>query len=137
MQFFFKITPHQFIILNLTSTDHYPQATKSSDPDSSKSDVEPTSSEEQLPKDEPSSRSEPASPSSLGWSRAVAEAKEQAMAKLQEELRLAHEELKHKDEEVARLSRIRQDVEAELEELTASLFQVSRFILLLATWTPF
>lgn len=49
--------------------------------------------------------------------------KEQAIAKLQDELRLAHEELKLKDEEVARLSRIRQDVEAELEELTASLFQ--------------
>lgn len=48
------------------------------------------------------------------------------MAKLQEELKRAHEELKLKDEEVARLSRIRQDVETELEELTASLFQVSR-----------
>lgn len=47
------------------------------------------------------------------------------MAKLQEELKRAHEELKLKDEEVARLSRIRQDVETELEELTASLFQVS------------
>ncbi|XP_008206503.1 guanine nucleotide exchange factor for Rab-3A isoform X2 [Nasonia vitripennis] len=50
-------------------------------------------------------------------------AKEPAIAKLQEELRRAHEELRLKDEEVARLSRIRQDVEAELEELTASLFQ--------------
>lgn len=66
----------------------------------------------------------PASPASIQWVRAVTEVKEQAIAKLQEELHRAHEELKLKDEEVARLSRIRQDVEAELEELTASLFQV-------------
>lgn len=52
------------------------------------------------------------------------------MAKLQEELKRAHEELKLKDEEVARLSRIRQDVETELEELTASLFQVNFLFLL-------
>ena len=69
--------------------------------------------------------SEPPSPSAEHWGRAVAEVKEQAIAKLQEELQRAHEELKLKDEEVSRLSRIRQDVEAELEELTASLFQVS------------
>ncbi|KAJ8675720.1 hypothetical protein QAD02_011506 [Eretmocerus hayati] len=67
--------------------------------------------------------SDPPSPSTVQWGRAVAEVKEQAIAKLQDELRRAHEELKLKDEEVARLSRIRQDVEAELEELTASLFQ--------------
>ena len=66
----------------------------------------------------------PPSPSTLQWGRAVTEVKEQAVAKLQDELKRAHEELKLKDEEVARLSRIRQDVEAELEELTASLFQV-------------
>lgn len=65
----------------------------------------------------------PPSPTTLQWGRAVAEVKEHAVAKLQEELKRAHEELKLKDEEVARLSRIRQDVEAELEELTASLFQ--------------
>lgn len=52
------------------------------------------------------------------------EIKEQAMAKLQAELVNANEKLKLKDEEVERLSRIRQDVETELEELTASLFQV-------------
>lgn len=46
------------------------------------------------------------------------------MAKLQDELKRAHDELKLKDEEVIRLSRIKQDVEVELEELTASLFQV-------------
>ncbi|XP_024893822.1 guanine nucleotide exchange factor for Rab-3A-like [Temnothorax curvispinosus] len=65
----------------------------------------------------------PPSPTTLQWGRAVAEVKEHAVAKLQEELKRAHEELKLKDEEVARLSRIRQDVETELEDLTASLFQ--------------
>lgn len=65
----------------------------------------------------------PPSPTTAQWGRAVAEVKEHAVAKLQEELKKAHEELKLKDEEVARLSRIRQDVETELEELTASLFQ--------------
>ncbi|KAL7287736.1 hypothetical protein TKK_0018121 [Trichogramma kaykai] len=50
-------------------------------------------------------------------------AQEAKLLKLQEELRRAHEQLQLKDEEVSRLSRIRQDVEAELEELTASLFQ--------------
>ncbi|CAL1675709.1 unnamed protein product [Lasius platythorax] len=71
----------------------------------------------------PKKSSSPPSPTTLQWERAVAEVKEHAVAKLQEELKRAHEELKLKDEEVARLSRIRQDVEAELEELTASLFQ--------------
>lgn len=73
----------------------------------------------------PKKTSSPPSPTTLQWGRAVAEVKEHAVAKLQEELKRAHEELKLKDEEVARLSRIRQDIEAELEELTASLFQVS------------
>ncbi|XP_033350978.1 LOW QUALITY PROTEIN: guanine nucleotide exchange factor for Rab-3A-like [Bombus vosnesenskii] len=66
---------------------------------------------------------EPPSPTTLQWGRAIAEVKEHAVAKLQDELKRAHEELKLKDEEVTRLSRIKQDVEAELEELTASLFQ--------------
>lgn len=57
------------------------------------------------------------------WDRAVAEVKEQAFARLQEELQKAHQELRLRDEEVTRLSRIREEVEAELEELTASLFQ--------------
>lgn len=57
------------------------------------------------------------------WDRTVAEVKEHAFARLQEELRKAHQELKLKDEEVTRLSRIRGEVEAELEDLTASLFQ--------------
>lgn len=62
---------------------------------------------------------------SNGWVRSVVEAKEQAFTRLQNELKEAHQELKLRDEEVGRLSRIRQDVEAELEDLTASLFQVS------------
>lgn len=45
--------------------------------------------------------------------------------RLQDELNRVREELKLKDEEVDKLTRIRRDVEAELEELTASLFQVS------------
>ncbi|CAH0769465.1 unnamed protein product [Bemisia tabaci] len=57
------------------------------------------------------------------WDRSVAEVKEHAFARLQDELRRANEELKLRDEEVTRLSRIRQEVEAELEDLTASLFQ--------------
>uniref|UniRef100_A0A1B6EP55 GDP/GTP exchange factor Sec2 N-terminal domain-containing protein n=1 Tax=Cuerna arida TaxID=1464854 RepID=A0A1B6EP55_9HEMI len=57
------------------------------------------------------------------WDRTVAEVKEHAVTRLQDELRKAREELKLKDEEVVKLSRIRQEVESELEELTASLFQ--------------
>lgn len=60
------------------------------------------------------------------WDRAVAEVKEQAIARLQEELQKAHQELKLMDEEVSRLSRIREEVEGELEDLTASLFQVNK-----------
>lgn len=60
------------------------------------------------------------------WGRSVVEVKEASFSRLQNELRDAHQELKLRDEEVVRLSRIRQDVEAELEDLTASLFQVRR-----------
>ncbi|CAD1478091.1 unnamed protein product, partial [Heterotrigona itama] len=70
-----------------------------------------------------SQEKKPPSPTTLQWGRAIAEVKEHAVAKLQDELKRAHEELKLKDEEVTRLSRIKQDVEVELEELTASLFQ--------------
>lgn len=62
----------------------------------------------------------------VDWVRSVVEVKEQAFARLQNELKEAHQELKLRDEEVSRLSRIRQDVEAELEDLTASLFQVRK-----------
>ncbi|EEB09970.1 RAB3A-interacting protein, putative [Pediculus humanus corporis] len=61
--------------------------------------------------------------SDLSFDRTLADRKEQAFAKLQDELEKAHMKLKLKDEEVARLTRIREDVERELEELTASLFQ--------------
>lgn len=47
-----------------------------------------------------------------------------AFIRLQNELKEANHELKLRDQELSRLSRIRQDVEAELEDLTASLFQV-------------
>jgi len=43
--------------------------------------------------------------------------------KLQAELKALHVQLEAKEEQVAKLSRIRDEVEAELEELTASLFQ--------------
>lgn len=39
-----------------------------------------------------------------------------------------------KDEEIAKVNRIRQDVEAELEDLTASLFQVSYYVLCIILW---
>lgn len=66
--------------------------------------------------------------SASSWDRSVSEVKEHAFARLEEELRKANETLKLRDEEVSRLSRIRADVESELEELTASLFQVSKKI---------
>ena len=50
--------------------------------------------------------------------------KEVEIEKLQAELKAAHVQLEAKEEQVAKLSRIRDEVEAELEELTASLFQV-------------
>nr|XP_012228841.1 PREDICTED: guanine nucleotide exchange factor for Rab-3A-like [Linepithema humile]XP_012228842.1 PREDICTED: guanine nucleotide exchange factor for Rab-3A-like [Linepithema humile] len=86
-------------------------------------DTQPEASPKQELLCVPKKISGPPSPTTLQWGRAVAEVKEHAVAKLQDELKRAHEELKLKDEEVARLSRIRQDVETELEELTASLFQ--------------
>jgi len=59
----------------------------------------------------------------IEWGRNVVELKEQTFSKLQSDLADAHQQLKLKDEEVNRLSRIRQEVETELEDLTASLFQ--------------
>lgn len=59
------------------------------------------------------------------WDKSVTEVKELAFTKLEEELQHAREVLKLRDEEVVRLRRIRQDVENELLELTASLFQVT------------
>ena len=45
--------------------------------------------------------------------------------RLQDELNQAQSQLKVKEEQVVKLSRIRDDVEREMEDLTASLFQVS------------
>ncbi|XP_015925443.1 guanine nucleotide exchange factor for Rab-3A [Parasteatoda tepidariorum] len=58
-----------------------------------------------------------------GRNSLMAEVKELAYSRLQQELHKAQLELKLKDEEVARLSQIRDEVGAELEELTASLFE--------------
>ena len=44
--------------------------------------------------------------------------------RLQEELTQAQSQLRLKEEQVVKLSRIRDDIEGEMEELTASLFQV-------------
>ena len=49
--------------------------------------------------------------------------------RLQEELNQAQSQLKQKEEQVVKLSRIRDDVEREMEDLTASLFQVSSIIM--------
>ncbi|XP_012285748.1 uncharacterized protein LOC105702629 [Orussus abietinus] len=68
-------------------------------------------------------RARSSSPTALQRERALSEVREHAVAKLQDEVRRVREELRIKDEEVTRLTRIRQDVEAELEDLTASLFQ--------------
>lgn len=57
------------------------------------------------------------------WDKSVTEVKEHAFTKLEDELQHAREILRLRDEEVMKLSRIRQDVETELQELTASLFQ--------------
>ncbi|XP_018573257.1 uncharacterized protein LOC108912503, partial [Anoplophora glabripennis] len=74
-------------------------------------------------KDNDSDTKSGASGDQIDWSRSVVEVKEQAFLRLQNELKEANKELKLRDQELTRLSRIRQDVEAELEDLTASLFQ--------------
>ena len=51
--------------------------------------------------------------------------------RLQEELTQAQSQLKLKEEQVVKLSRIRDDIEGEMEDLTASLFQVIVIITLL------
>jgi len=59
----------------------------------------------------------------LSRSLSIAEVKEQAYFKMHSELKRAQDELKLRDEEVAKLSRIREQVESELEDLTVSLFE--------------
>ncbi|KAK7576287.1 hypothetical protein V9T40_012573 [Parthenolecanium corni] len=64
------------------------------------------------------------------WDKSMTEeVKELALSKLEEELQDAREVLKLRDEEVGKLRKIRQDVENELLELTASLFQASFYYL--------
>lgn len=59
------------------------------------------------------------------WAITPTEVREKAYLRLQNQLKEANQELELRDSEVLRLNRIRQDVETELEDLTASLFQVS------------
>lgn len=70
-------------------------------------------------KDDSDSKSATSAGDTVDWSRC----KDQLVLDLQDELKQASRQLKIKDEELAKVNRIRQDVEAELEDLTASLFQ--------------
>lgn len=56
----------------------------------------------------------------------MVEAKDQTYRKLKEELLRAQTELQLKDKECGKLERVREQMEEELEELTASLFEVSQ-----------
>ncbi|XP_052239118.1 rab-3A-interacting protein-like isoform X2 [Dreissena polymorpha] len=56
-------------------------------------------------------------------SHTMTEAKEYAYGRLQEELNIAQSELKLKDEECAKLLKVRDQIGEELEELTACLFE--------------
>lgn len=89
-------------------------------------------------KDNDSDTKSGASGDQIDWSRSVVEVKEQAFLRLQNELKEANKELKLRDQELSRLSRIRQDVEAELEDLTASLFQVRITVFLICiNWNKY
>lgn len=55
----------------------------------------------------------------------MVEAKDQTYRKLKEELMRAQGELQLKDQECGKLERVRDQMEQELEELTASLFEVT------------
>lgn len=57
-------------------------------------------------------------------STSMVEAKDQTYRKLREELMRAQKELQLKDQECGKLERVREQMEQELEELTASLFEV-------------
>lgn len=59
----------------------------------------------------------------VDWAGSLEAARDQAYLRLQSQLKEANDELKLRDEELGRLNRIRRDVETELEDLTASLFQ--------------
>ena len=60
----------------------------------------------------------------------MVEAKDQTYRKLKEELMRAQGELQLKDQECGKLERVRDQMEQELEELTASLFEVCLFFFL-------
>ncbi|XP_030762139.1 guanine nucleotide exchange factor for Rab-3A-like [Sitophilus oryzae] len=92
-----------------------------SDLDLEKCDLEVISSFDL--KDDSDSKSGASGSDQVDWSGSVVPCKDQILVGLQEELKQATRQLKLKDEELARVNRIRQDVEAELEDLTASLFQ--------------
>lgn len=69
------------------------------------------------------------------WDKSMTEeVKELALSKLEEELLDARQVLKLRDEEVSKLRKIRQDVENELLELTASLFQASSYTVCPTFW---
>lgn len=70
------------------------------------------------------SKSGGSSADQVDWAVKSGEVREQAYLRLQRQLKEANHELELRDRELHRLNRIRQDVEAELEDLTASLFQV-------------
>ncbi|XP_060531102.1 guanine nucleotide exchange factor for Rab-3A-like [Cylas formicarius] len=59
----------------------------------------------------------------VDWSGSVMQGKDTIVNGLRDELKQVTRQLNLKDEELARVNRIRQDVETELEDLTASLFQ--------------
>lgn len=61
-------------------------------------------------------------------STSMVEYKDQTYRKLKEELMRAQGELQLKDQECGKLERVRDQMEQELEELTASLFEVSQLI---------
>ncbi|XP_066257978.1 guanine nucleotide exchange factor for Rab-3A-like [Euwallacea similis] len=74
-------------------------------------------------KDDCDSKSATSGGDQVDWSTSVVSCKDQLVLDLQDELKQASKQLIIKDEELARANRIKQDVEAELEDLTASLFQ--------------
>lgn len=75
-----------------------------------------------MEREDPEGNDQPDAPPTAGLP-SLQEVDRRLFGRLQEELTAAHTELKLKEEEVTRLSRIRDDVEDELTELTASLFQ--------------
>ncbi|KAL1509657.1 hypothetical protein ABEB36_004363 [Hypothenemus hampei] len=90
-----------------------------SDIDLEKCDLEMISSFDL--KDESDSKSAPSGSDQIDFSKSIASSR--TVTELQDQLKQVTRQLKNKDEELARVNRSKQDVEAELEDLTASLFQ--------------